>query len=819
MALEKKFNAHDVEPKLAARWDELGIHKFHVDNVKKPFYVIDTPPPFPTGEFHTGGTLNWGYIDFAARYKRMQGYEVLFPQGWDCHGFPTETKVEKKFGKGLPREEFRKKCLEFTQGNIASMKVQMKQMGYSIDWAHEYYTIDPEYHRKVQISLVRMFKEGLVYRQEHPVLWCPYCRSAITKAEAEDLPNKTMLNYLHFGLEGSKEKLLIATTRPELLHACVAVMVNPYDERYEKLVGSKAIVPLYNKAVPIIADQDVDKTFGSGAVMVCTFGDKQDVIWAYRHHLEIIDACDGAGFIKNSGKFDGVQLRDAKEKVIIALKEEGVLVEQRPTDQVLKIHDRCKKPIEFLRSTQWFAKLKGNEDKIRAAAHQMSWTPAYTQQLLLDWVDGLEWDWCISRQRVFGIPLPFWYCEKCGKTYTYDEKKLPVDPAKDKPPVPHCECGGALIGEKSICDGWVDSSITPLIICGWPDNEEMFKKLFPTALRPQGNDIIRTWAFYTTYRSLMLTGEKPWKDVLVNGMVCGADGKKMSKSLGNYVEAKEVIAKTGVDALRQWIALSGSTGKDIVFSWKDVNYAQSFLNKLWNASKFVEMALAGYNHGEALTQIAEGNSKKPSEELGLFVTDKWILSKLARLVRKCTDSMNQYDYYGAICALQSFFWHDFCDNYLEDVKHRIYGEDARSKKAAQYALHEVLVTCLKLNAPISPYISEAIFMGMGFDKEESEDGVQSIHQTTWPKPAVDLENDSAEQAVERMHFIMTEVRKYKAGKAMALNEPLARVKVSGNEAEIRELSDYEPELKAVGKIALIEAIVVPNAEGLKVEIA
>ena len=814
MVLENKFDSKSVEAKFQVQWQELGLHEFDESDKLKPLYVIDTPPPFPTGEFHTGSTLNWGYIDFAARYKRMHGFNVLFPQGWDCHGFPTEVKVEKKYGKDLSRDDFRAKCLEFTRNNIAAIKAQMNLLGFSIDWRHEYYTIDREYQRKVQISLVRMFNDGLVYRREHPVLWCTYCRSAITKAETEEQPNKTMLNYVNFGLEGKKESLVIATTRPELLHTCVAVAVNPTDERYQKLVGEKALVALYHHAVPIIADAEVDREFGTGAVMVCTFGDKQDVVWAYRHSLQIIDACDESGFVKNSKKFEGLQLRASKTEVIKELQARGLLVEQRPADQVLKTHDRCKKPIEMLRSTQWFSKVKGLEERIKAAGRQMNWTPGHAQQLLVDWVDGLEWDWCISRQRVFGIPIPFWYCKECGKNYAPKEIDLPVDPAKDKPPLEKCGCGGKLMGETSICDGWVDSSITPLVISGWPDDIEKFKRLYPNALRPQGSDIIRTWAFYSIYRCLMLTGEAPFKDMLVNGMVCGSDGKKMSKSLGNYVEAKDVISKTSVDALRQWIALSGSTGKDIAFNWKDVNYSQSFVNKMWNASKFAERALEGYDHAATLALITGGISKKSGDELGLRVTDKWVLSRLVKLVKRCTEAFNAYDYYGAVTAIHAFFWHDFCDYYLEDVKHRTYGASGQSKLAAQYALHEVLKTCLQLLAPIAPYSTESVFIGLGF---AAEDGHKSIHESSWPKALEELENDSVEQVCGKLHFLLAEVRKHKASNGLALNEPIAAVKIIASESEIRELADYEDELKAIAKIAAVEPVVAPNSEGLKME--
>ncbi|MFQ5406624.1 MAG: valine--tRNA ligase, partial [Candidatus Micrarchaeia archaeon] len=629
-----KLNHKDLEEKYVKVWDSLGIHGYDESDEKKKVFVIDTPPPFPTGEFHMGGTLNWGYTDFAARYKRMQGFNVLFPQGWDCHGFPTETKVEKKYGKGLPREEFREKCLEWTHKVAGSMKAQMIQMGFSIDWAREYYTIDKEYHRKVQLSLLKMYADGLVYRKEHPVLWCTYCSSAITKAETEDLERETFLNYVKFHIVGahhSNDVLMIATTRPELLHACVAVAVHPTDKRFGELVGKKVKVPLFGQDVPIIADHEADPEFGTGAVMICTFGDRQDVVWTYRHKLKVIEACDERGRLKNAGEYDGENIRKAREKIIGDLKEKELLNRQEKTLQVVKTHDRCKKTIEMLNSTQWFINTTDSKEEIKTAARQMRWVPSHTLQHLIDWTDGLEWDWCISRQRVFGIPLPFWYCQKCGENYLPDESKLPLDPSKDPAPVEKCKCGGKLTGETSICDGWVDSSITPLIVSGWPDNKKEFEKLYPNSVRPQGTDIIRTWAFYTIFRCLKLTGKPPFEDLLINGMVCGSDCKKMSKSLGNYVEAKEVVSKSSVDALRQWIALSGHTGKDNVFYWKDVKYAQSFLNKLWNASRFVERAVDGFD-------------PKDTKDLNFRETDKWLLSTANKLKKQVTEKMEEYDY-------------------------------------------------------------------------------------------------------------------------------------------------------------------------------
>ncbi len=789
-----KLNCKELESKYVEYWDEHKVHAFDEHDEKKKVYSVDTPPPFPTGEFHMGGTLNWGYIDFACRYKRMQGHNVLFPQGWDCHGFPTETKVEKKFGKGLPREEFREKCLEWTHNVVGSMKAQMIQLGFSIDWRHEYYTIDKEYHRKVQLSLLKMFEQGLVYRGKHAVLWCTYCGSAITKAETEDLQRETFLNYIKFHVVGghASESVLIATTRPELLHACVAVAVHPSDERYKKLVGKKLKTPVYGKEVPIVADVDADPNFGSGAVMICTFGDKQDVVWAHRHSLPIIEACDERGRLKNAGEFDGLDIRDAREKLLQKMESLQLLDRQEKANQVVKIHDRCKKAIEMMNSTQWFINVRDSKEEIKRAGREMRWVPPHSLQLLVDWTDGLEWDWCISRQRVFGIPLPFWYCNECGEVILPKEENLPVDPAKDPAPVEKCKCGATPIGEKSICDGWVDSSITPLAISGWPDNKKLFEKVYPASVRPQGTDIIRTWAFYTIFRCLKLTGKPPFRDMLINGMVCGSDGKKMSKSLGNYVEAKEVVSKTSVDALRQWIALSGNTGKDNAFFWKDVDYAQSFLNKLWNASKFVEKSLDGF----------DAKAVKPGE-LKFRATDAWLLSRLEKLKELCTSAMEEYDYYSAITAIYSYVWHDFCDFYLEDVKHRTYQPEiygAEGKLAAQYCLHESLLSTLKLLAPFAPYATEELYQQLGFAALE---GQKSLHKSAWPVAKEGYLNEQAENICSVLHSLLSQVRKFKASKGLALNEELPEVSVAASQSVLGRFPQIEEDLKATGKIAKI----------------
>jgi valyl-tRNA synthetase len=775
-----EYSPNKFEEKLRKRWEELKLHEFD-EKSKRKVFVIDTPPPFPTGEFHIGNTLNWCYMDFIARYKRMCGYNVLFPQGWDCHGFPTEVKVEKKYGR-LPREQFKEKCLEWTKEVIGTMKPQMMEMGFSIDWSREYYTIDKEYHRKVQYSILKMFEKGLVYRAKHPVLWCTCCESAIAKAETDEVERETTLNYISFSCEG--KPLIIATTRPELLHACVAVLVNPEDERYKKLHGKTAVVPLFNREVKILPDAEVDPSFGTGIVMVCTFGDKQDVVWAYRYSLPVIEAMDARGRLLNAGRFTGLKSEQAREKILEELDSLKLVSKKQNLKQMVKIHDRCKKPVEFLQSAQWFMKLKGHEEEVIKTASEMRWVPPHMLQLLMDWTNGLEWDWCFSRQRIFGIPVPFWYCENCDCVVAPGYSSLPVDPTKDKPPVENCpKCEGKLIGESSICDGWVDSSITPLIIAGWPDDEKKFSALYPSSLRPQGTDIIRTWAFYTIYRCLMLTRKQCFTDVLINGMVCGSDGKKMSKSLGNYVEAKDVIAKSSVDSLRMWAALSGSSGKDNVFYWKDVNYAHSFLNKLWNASKFIETSLKDFDE---------------KEKMKLRTTDRWILSRLNKLVESCTTSFDNYDFYSAITSITEFFWHDFCDYYLEEVKHRLYQSDkygAESRKAAQYTLRTVLLASLKLLSPFAPYTTDELYQQL-FSKDES------IHSEGWPKVNEKAIDNQSEESVVLLNRVLSEIRKLKMGQKLSLNTELSSAEIKVENPE--KLEHVKEEIEAAGRVKKME---------------
>ncbi len=771
-----KDYSKEIEEKWQKIWQENNVYAFdEADALKpktenpKPIYSIDTPPPFTSGELHMGHVLSYSFFDFIARYKRMNGFNVFYPQGWDTQGFPTEVKVEKKYGKLAPTE-FRQKCVEWTYKFIAKMKAQMIEMGFSPDWRYEYRTMDSNYHRKVQFSLIEMYKKGEIYRAAYPVHWCPNCVSAIAKAELEDLERETLLNYISFtGHNG--EQLIIATTRPELIPACVAMMFNPTDERYKHLKGKIATTP-FGDEVPIIADKDVEKEFGTGLMMVCTFGDKMDVVWTHRYKLQFKNVINQYGKMQNVGEFNNLKAEQARIKILEKLKTDGKLIKQEKKSQIVKIHDRCKTPVEFITSMQWFGDIKAKAGKIKEFAKQIEWIPSFGISYLTDWIDNVDWDWVISRQRIFGTPLPFYYCEKCDRTAIADELPFYAEKAKSK----ICLCGNEMKPETSTCDCWVDSSITPLIIAGWP-NEKMLEKIYPLSLRPQGVEIVRTWAFYTIYRSGILTNKAPWKTILLNGNVLAPDGKKMSKSLGNIISPQQLQTKYPVDAIRQWAALSGAMAKDRPFSYEDLRYAKSFLIKLWNSTKLVEISTENYLE----------------EEKKLRLVDKWIIGRMNETIRDFTAHMEAFEYHYAMNKLYQFYWHDFCDNYLEYVKHRIYtpqiyGE--KSKKAAQYVMKYVLYNTIKLIAPITPHISEEIWQKFFKEKE-------SIHRAHWPK--IGIIDTNAIASAQIANEIVKILRQYKAVNKKAMNSILSFVKMRAP-----NIQDFEEDICGVIKIQKLE---------------
>ena len=741
--LEKEYRVHEVEEKWLKLWkDEMYYFDW---NSKKPHYIIDTPPPYPTGSFHIGHALNWCIIDFIARYKRMNGYEVMFPQGWDCHGLPTEVKVEETYGirkRDLPREKFRELCKKFTEENIEKMRKTVQRLGFSIDWSKEYITMYPEYYAKTQLSFVKMYKKGLIYRAYHPVIICPRCETTIALAEIEYKKGKTKLNYIKFD-----DDVVIATTRPELIPACVAIAVHPEDERYKHLIGKKVRVPTTDYEVEVIADEEVDPSFGTGIVMICTFGDRQDVKWWKKHKLELRNIVNKDGTLnEKAGKYAGLSIAEAREKILEDLAEEGRLLKQEEIEHNVGVCWRCKTPVEIIPEEQWFVKVE--KDKILEAARKIKWVPEHMLSRLEDWVESMEWDWVISRQRIFATPIPVWYCKKCGEVIVAKEEWLPVDPTKDKPKEPCPKCGSnEFIGEEDVLDTWMDSSISPLVLVGWPEMKE-----YPTHLRPQGHDIIRTWAFYTILRSVALTGEIPWYEIVINGMVFGEDGRKMSKSLGNVITPEEVIEKYGADALRQWAA-TGVIGDDVIFSWKEIVAAYRFQQKFWSILRFTMLHVSDY--------VFSDEDRKYLRD-----ADRWILSKLNKLIREVRDHMDNYRFNDALKAIRGFTWYEYADNYLEIVKNRLYSGSEEEKRGARYTLRYVIDVLTRLLAPFTPFLAEECW-------SKFSDG--SVHLQRYPEVDESLIDEEAERRGEEIKEIVAAIRKLKHDKGLPLNAPLRRI--------------------------------------------
>jgi valyl-tRNA synthetase len=776
--LSREFDILAIEKKWQNRWEEMGLYHFDWKDRTRPSFSIDTPPPYPSGDLHMGNLLNWTYFDILARYKRMNGFNVHFPQGWDCHGLGIEIQVEKENGikkREMPPDNFRQLCEKLVKKYIAIMKEGIMRLGCSNDWTLEYRTMDPDYWRRTQLSFILLHKKGFMYQGTHPVNWCPRCETAIADAEVDYEQRDGTLHYLRFAVENSDEYIRIATTRPELIPACVAVAVHPEDTRFFKYKDRRLKVPETERTVPIIFDETIDPSFGTGAVMICTYGDKADVKTVIRHKLPVIIILAENGRInQDGGKYAGLTSLEARKAIVADLAKEGLLEKTEKITQEIGLCDRCDSPVEILQLRQWFMKTRELTDRVEKAANQVLWYPDYMKVRLIDWARSLDWDWVISRQRVFGTPIPTWYCKKCNETILAEENWVPIDPKTEKPRITQCpKCGSSeFIPELDVFDTWMDSSISCAVHAGWPDSKD-WKRLFPADVHPSGIDIIRTWAYYLMVRHLALFDEAPYKSCLINGMVLGADGRKMSKSLKNYVATPEVLDKRGADAARQWAAGGGTTGSDIPFRWPDVEYSWRFLIKLWNAAGFVSKLLADYT--------TDGKTKPVLQPL-----DKWILSKCERLTGKVTDALEKCQFNLALEELRNFTWHTFCDCYLEAVKDRLYNPEIygqEKRKAAQYALHVVLERVLKLLSPIIPHVTEEIFQTLYVDEKNP----LSIHVSPWPTTDEKLVNEEAEKQGDMVVAIITEVRREKSEKHLPLNAKIVKLTIYAGEKTITEM--------------------------------
>ncbi len=797
-SLPKKYNFAEIERKWQQKWEEMGIYHFDWNDTRRPAFSINTPPPYPSGEFHMGNVLNWTYFDIVARYQRMRGFNVLFPQGWDCHGLSIEVQVEKEHKirkRDAPPDQFRKWCEQLVEKYVALMKEGILKLGCSVDWTMEYHTMDPDYWKLTQLSFILLHKKGYMYQGTHPVNWCPRCETAIADAEVDYEKKVGTLHYIRFPLENSSEYLLIATTRPEFIPACVAVEVNPEDERFNKYVDKKIVVPIVNRTVPVIADETVDPSFGTGVVMICTYGDKEDVKTVIKHKLPVVKLLTENGRInEEGGKYVGLTINQARKAIVEDLAAAGLLEKTEKLPQEVGVCDRCKSHVEILEVKQWFMKTRILTERVEKTANQVLWYPDYMKTRLIDWAWSLDWDWVISRQRVFATPIPVWYCKNCGELILAKEEWVPIDPKLENPRINKCpKCSGReFIPERDVFDTWMDSSITCAVHAGWPDRPD-WKRLFPADVHPSGIDIIRTWAYYLMVRHLALFGETPYKSCLINGMVLGSDGRKMSKSLKNYVAAPEVIGKYGSDATRQWAAAGGATGSDIPFRWPDVEYGRRFLVKLWNVSAFANKLLQDYalseTHGFALQSL-----------------DKWILSKAEKLTQKVTEAMENCQFNIAVEEIRNFTWHTLCDCYVEAVKDRLYRPETHGeakKVAAQHTLYEVLYKVLQFLFPITPHLTEEIYQVI----YASHKGFKSLQLSPWPKFEQAFVDEEAERRGDLVIAVISEVRREKAEKRMPLNTQIKKLTVYAGDKETAEIiREGEGDITGTCKVANLEVL-------------
>lgn len=743
------YNFAEREEHWRNYWEEQGIYRFD-EASNAPVYSVDTPPPYVTAaHLHAGHILSYSQAEFIVRYKRMRGFNVLYPMGFDDNGYPTEQYVEKKYAidkAKIRRDEFIELCLKETKIGVDNYKSLWNKLGISVDWSRTYSTIDQRCQRVSQQSFLELLKKDVLYRRNEPTLWCTTCQTALAQADLEDKESESFMNSIDFSIEG--QPYTIATTRPELLAACVALFANPDDERYQKFQGKTARVPLFEHDVPILFDTSVLPEFGTGLMMVCTWGDTEDVRKVREFNLEARVILGKEGILNNlAGKYQGLRLADARKSILEDLKLGGYLREQPAIKHVSNVHERCETPVEFIPTTQWFIRVLNIKDELLEKGRQLNWHPVHMRKRYEDWVSGVKWDWCISRQRYYGVPIPIWYCKACGTIIPADTKNLPVDPKEATPAITACpKCGsGEFIPETDVMDTWATSSCTSFMIPEFIENRELRKKAFPNSLHPQAFEIIRTWIFYSMIKAHYHFDSIPFQNVMISGHGLDEQGLKISKRLGNFIEPEKLLTEYGADAIRYW-ATGAALGSNHRFDPQDVKKGKHTVNKLWNAAKFCSTYI---------------NSTDTAEIPTLEPEDRWILHKMNAVILAATEAFERYEYSDVRGILDQFFWGTFCDYYLEIIKHRA------NEAGACYAMFHCLKNTLKVYAPLLPFVTEELYQSMFKDSE----GIESIHRTSWPKAEDGWRMDEA--GIEQVEAFIREVdaaRKEKSARGLRFKD-------------------------------------------------
>lgn len=826
--IPKKPSLDGLEDKWGEKWEAEGLHCFDREASRAEVYSIDTPPPTVSGSLHVGHVFSYTQTDAIARFQRMCGRKVFYPMGWDDNGLPTERRVQNYYGvrcepslpydqdfappakpgkrlEPISRRNFVELCLELTEIDEQAFEQLWRHLGLSIDWSLTYTTIGEIAQRVSQRAFARMLEKGLTYQLEAPTLWDVDFQTAVAQAEIED--RETAGAYHRLAFHHGDEVVAIETTRPELIPACVALVAHPEDDRYRPLFGKEVTTPLFGARVPVLAHELAEPDKGSGIAMICTFGDGTDIVWWREFKLPVRATVSRRGTLtpvswgeagwesedpdraqRFYAELEGLYTKKAQKRIVEQLAESGdLLAEPRPITHPVKFYEKGDRPLEIVTSRQWFVKTLDYRGELLERGDQIAWHPAHMKTRYSAWVEGLNTDWCISRQRFFGVPFPVWYPvdedgeADYGSPIVAAEDAMPVDPSSEPPPGFSEEDRGhpgGFVGDSDVMDTWATSSLSPQVAGGWCEPDGVFDRIFPMNLRPQAHEIIRTWLFSTVVRSHFEHDSLPWTHAAISGWVLDPDRKKMSKSKGNVVTPMDLLERYGSDAVRYW-ATSARMGVDTAFDEGQLRIGRKLAIKVLNAAKF------SLSRGGPTGEVREA-------------LDRSMLLALAEVVDGATRDFEQYDQARALERCEAFFW-GFCDNYLELVKSRSYGHEGEAAAAsANRALLTALAVQLKLLAPFLPFTTEEVWSWW-------QKG--SVHATAWPDSG-ELRSLAGEGAgegrvlsLEVAAAALAELRRAKTEAKVSLRAEVEEAVVRDSQDRLDALDEVRADLMAAGKIA------------------
>ncbi|MBR7058435.1 MAG: valine--tRNA ligase [Stomatobaculum sp.] len=746
--LPKTYVPSEIEDSLYQKWLEKGYFSAKVDPDKKPFTIV-MPPPNITGQLHMGHALDNTMQDILIRWKRMQGYSALWQPGTDHAAIATEVKVIDKLRKEgkqkeeLGREGFLKECWDWREEYGTRIIRQLQKLGSSADWEKERFTMDKGCSDAVKEVFIRLYNKGYIYKGSRIINWCPVCQTSISDAEVEHVDMDGFFWHINYPIVGEEGRFVeIATTRPETMLGDTAVAVNPEDERYQDLVGKMLELPLTGRQIPVIADEYVDKEFGTGCVKITPAHDPNDFEVGKRHNLEEICILHDDARVNCPGsRYDGMDRYEARKAIVKDLEELGLLVKVVPHSHAVGTHDRCKTVVEPMIKPQWFVKMEEMAKPAIEVLHNgtLKFVPESFGKTYLNWLENIH-DWCISRQLWWGHRIPAWYCDDCGRM-TVSGEEVTV--------CPHCGSTKVRQDEDTL-DTWFSSALWPFSTLGWPEKTPELEYFYPTDVLVTGYDIIFFWVIRMVFSALEQTGKVPFHTVLIHGLVRDSQGRKMSKSLGNGIDPLEVIEKYGADALRLTLITGNAPGNDMRFYWERVEASRNFANKVWNASRFIMM------------NLGESAPAEPAELTGnagsggtLQAADKWILSKCNDLAKEVTENLDKYELGIALQKVYDFIWEEFCDWYIEMVKPRLWDKEDPTRDAALWTLKEVLSRSLKLLHPFLPFVTEEIYCNLNEEEETIMTSAWPVYEEKYAFPAEEIQVEEVKAAVRAIRAVRT----------------------------------------------------------------